>query len=90
MKPAWRNVLQHRSEADKIGVSIDCDMAPVGELNVVAELVREGVIIWIDRAALTHLVVKRQGGRPFHPNVDVYRLTAKGIALCDAEGIERK
>lgn len=92
MPEAWRDVLSARSVRDKIGIAIDCDLAPVGELNVVGELVREGIIEWIDRACVPHLgtfhLDTGEVRRGF--NCDVYRLTPKGIALCDANGIKRQ
>ena len=87
----WRKVLSARSVKDKIGVVIDCDLCPVGELNVVAELVREGLIEWIERACLRHLGVGTPDGKLIRRgvNADVYRLTPKGIALCEANGIKQ-
>jgi hypothetical protein len=99
MKPEWRRILEHRSALDKIGIAIDCDLADPATLPVIADLVCEGIIVWIDRTVLTQLVVAdrqtrkpsmTQSGYMRRPNVDVYQLTEKGIALCDAEGIRRK
>jgi hypothetical protein len=89
---SWRRVLSKRSVLDKIGIAIDCDLAPVGELNTVSELVREGIIAWIDRACLGHLaaVMPATGEVRRGINFDLYRLTEKGIAHCDANGIKRK
>lgn len=86
MKDEWRRILQHRSVKDKIGIAVDCDLAPVGDLNIVTDLVREGIITFVERAALLHLVIKGRRG----VNADIYRLTPKGIALCDSNGIERQ
>jgi hypothetical protein len=91
----WRKVLSARSMKDKIGVAIDCDIAPVGELNIVSELVREGILVWIDRACLPQLGLKapaKLGGELLRRglNADIYRLTPKGVALCDAYGIKRQ
>jgi hypothetical protein len=87
----WRRVLSNRSTRDKIGIAIDCDLAPVGELTTVAELVRAGLIEWIDRTCLAHLGTRNTETGEVRRciNADVYRLTEKGIALCDAHGIER-
>lgn len=89
MKTEWRHVLEHRSTADKIAVAIDCDLAPVGDLPTIAELVREGIIEWIDCTRLVRILIIAEG-RPVFPNFDVYRLTAKGVMLCDAEGIAQR
>lgn len=52
---------------------------------------------WIDRTVLMHIAVLKDGrpqmtksGTVRRPNVDVYKLTTKGIALCDAEGIKQQ
>jgi hypothetical protein len=89
MKPEWRRILQHRSVKNKIGIAIDCDVTPAGDLPIVSELVREGIMVWGDRAFLRHVAVVTIDGVPRRGvNADVYYLTPKGIALCDAEGIE--
>jgi len=85
-----RRVLSCRSTGDKISVPIDCEIAPVSLLPVVSMLVREGVMVWIDRCSLQHLVVtSKHDGRQWHPNVDIYKLTARGIALCEWNGIKQ-
>jgi hypothetical protein len=91
LKPGWADMLKHRSVDDKIGVAVDCDLAPVGELAVVAELVREGIMQWIDRAWLGHLAVQNADGshRRRGVNCDIYKLTEKGIALCEQHGIKQ-
>ena len=93
--PAIRAVLSARSVKDKIGIAIDCDLAPVGELAVVSELVREGMLVWIDRTVLSHqAVVDRNDPTPRppvrHPNVDVYQLTPKGVEFCEQHGIKQR
>jgi hypothetical protein len=91
MKAEWHRILQHRSIKNKIGIAIDCDVAPAGDLNIVAELVREGIMVWGDRAFLAHVGVVTVDGVPRRGvNADVYYLTPKGIALCDAEGIKQR
>jgi hypothetical protein len=84
-----RLILERRSVRNKIAIAIDCDMLPVGTLPAVTELVRAGIIVWIDRGLLRQFVaVNRQTGeRRIGINCDVYLLTPAGIALCDAEGI---
>jgi hypothetical protein len=77
-----RKVLAHRSVKDKIAVPLDCRLCPVGLLPVVSELVREGYLRWIDRGNIHHLVAVKNGIR-FPVFVDVYQLTAAGVALCD-------
>jgi hypothetical protein len=93
MKPEWRPFLELRSVKDKIGVAIDCDVAEPGDLNIISELVREGIIVWIDRTVLSHLaIVNKQTGtlERLWVNADVYQLTLKGIALCNAHGIRQR
>lgn len=93
MKPEWRPILELRSVKDKIGVPIDCDIAEPGELNIIADLVREDIIVWIDRAVLRHLVViDERGVKPprIGINADIYQITLKGIRLCDDNGIKRR
>lgn len=93
MKPEWRPILELRSVKDKIGVPVDCDMVNPGDLNIISELVREGIMVWIDRAVLRHLVVldKKNAGSPrIGINADVYQLTLKGIKLCDENRIVQR
>ena len=90
MTPEVRAVLEARSVRDKIAVAIDCDVAPVGQLNIVAALVRDGVLVWIDRTTLPHVGIQTPDGRVRLANVDVYQLTSKGIALCNANGIKQR
>lgn len=88
----WRKVLEARSVKDKISVAIDCDIAPVGSLNTVAELVRDGYMVWIDRAVLPLQVVFADHDKlpRIGVNADIYKLTDKGVALCEAEGIAQR
>ena len=92
MKPEWRRVLEKRSVKDKIAIARDCELLPVGDLNIISELVREGMIVWIDRTILRHLGVLRESGELVRIGVsaDVYQLTTKGISLCRAEGIPQR
>lgn len=95
MKPEWQRFLSRRSTMDKVAVCIDCDLCDPADLPVIAELVREGIVTWIDRTLLMQVAVRNRdgsfqmtkSGMVRRPNVDVYKLTEKGIALCDAEGI---
>jgi hypothetical protein len=85
-----RSVLKARSVKDKIGVAVDCDLAPVGQLNTVSMLVREGMLVFIERAVLPHLAITDKANNFIrHPSVDVYQMTPACVALCDANGIER-
>jgi Ethanolamine utilization protein EutJ (predicted chaperonin) len=84
MPPDHRRVLGKRSIANKIAIAIDCDMCPVADLPVIAQLVRDGYIVWIDRCALEHV---RRTDTLQRLNVDVYQLTAKGAAYCDTNGV---
>jgi len=97
MKPEWRAILQHRSKLDKVGIAIEPDVTNAAMQSTADELVREGIIVWIDRAVLTHMIAATPDGKPMmrggklrHPTVDVYMLTAKGIELCDANGIKQR
>lgn len=92
MPDAWRSVLSCRSVKDKIAVAIECDLAPVDMLPAVTELVRDGYMVWIDRATLMHLVVQNTKTGEIRRGVpcDVYQLTEKGVALCDANGIKQQ
>lgn len=93
MKPEWRPFLELRSVKDKIGIEIDCDNAAPGDANIIVELVREGIIVWIDRATLEHLAVfdsKIGKYRRFGIRADIYQFTLKGIKLCNENGIERR
>lgn len=91
MKPDWHRILDLRSKKDKLAIAIDCDMAEPGDLNIVTELVREGIIVWIDRSMLHHLgaLNEKTGETKRGINVDVYQLTLKGIKLCNENGIEQ-
>lgn len=90
MKPEWRKVLERRSVRDKIAIAIDCDIAETDSINAVAELVREGYMVWIDRSALPMVVISKASGKSrYGVNSDIYLLTPKGVELCDANGIER-
>lgn len=82
-----RRVLKARSVKDKIGIAVDCDLCPVGDLSVIAELVRLGLLVWIDRCALHHL---RRGDTGERLNVDVYQLTTAGVAYCDQHGVKQQ
>lgn len=73
----WREVLEHRSVRDKIGIPCSCAMCPPGTLNVVSELVQQGYLVWLDRAVVSELNVF----------ADVYLLTPRGKSLCEDEGI---
>lgn len=89
----WRRVLENRSVKDKIGIARDCELCPVDDLPIVAELVREGVIVWIDRAVLPLAVISLldDDRKPrIGVDCDIYQLTTMGIALCRAQGIKQK
>lgn len=94
MKPEWRKFLEARSVKDKIGVAIDCDIAQPGDLNIVTDLVQEGIIVWIDRALLPHVGWFKDGAPPVlvrrGVNADIYQLTLKGIKLCNENGIKQR
>ena len=90
----WFGVLQHRSVKDKIGVPINCAVADPADIPIIAEMVRAGVMVWIDRsmawAKVRHRDLPNSEGQRIEFPVDIYRLTDKGIALCDEHEIERR
>lgn len=71
-----RNLLALRSMRNKIGVEVRRTPRTVEAIRV---LVDRGYMFWIDRAIVTELQIY----------ADIYRLTAKGIALCEAAGIAK-
>jgi len=88
MRETWKSVLQCRSVGDKLCVPRDCELCPVGLLPVVSEMVREGVMVWIDRQLFE---ARLNGAQQFsHFECDVYQLTTKGIKLCRKHGIEQR
>ena len=84
----WKPVLQCRSVADKICIPRDCELCPVDDLSAISEMVREGVVRWIDRS----MFQARINGAPelSHFQCDVYQLTLKGIQLCNENGIKQR
>lgn len=90
MTPRVRSLLSHRSKKDKIGIAIDCELCPVGDLNIVSLLVREGYLVWLDRTVLQHVVAIGEHGARVNVAVEVYQLTPKGVALCDRHGIKQR
>lgn len=89
LSEAWRRILSLRSVADKIAIAIDCRLADVEALPTVARMVKSDIIIWIDRATLPMFALYGSGHVQFGIACDIYQLTEAGIALCDANGIER-
>ncbi len=89
MKPEWRHILELRSVKDKIAIPVDCELLDPGDLNIVAELVREGMMIWIDRTVLRQIALlnKHTGQTIIGIMCDVYQFTLKGIQLCNENGI---
>ena len=89
----WLDILKHRSVADKIAVPINCAMVDPKDLPLIAAMVREGVLFWLDRIMMWAMV--RHRDLPNRPPqriefpVDIYKLTDKGIALCDEHEIEQ-
>lgn len=88
LKPEWRHILECRNTEDKLAIPVDCDIAIPGDFNFVAELVREKLMVWIDRTRLPMIMLdKNTGELRFGINVDVYQLTLEGIKLCNDNGI---
>jgi hypothetical protein len=91
LKPEWRPFLELRSVKDKLGIAIDCDIADPADMPIITEMVREGIIVWIDRACLPIIAINKETGKPrFGINSDVYQLTLKGIRLCNEHGIRQR
>jgi hypothetical protein len=78
--PQVHRVLERRSTLDKIAVPRSCVVLHHEDLPAVSWLVREGYMVWIDRAVLTELWI----------DCDIYRLTEKGVALCQGNGIAQR
>lgn len=89
----WFDVLKHRSEGDKIALPINCAMAEPGSVTIVGDMVRGGVLVWIDRATVRakvkHADLPNEPARPIQFPVDIYKLTDLGIAICEENGIEQ-
>lgn len=90
----WIPLLKCRSIADKIAIPRDCELCPVDDLPAIFEMVRDGVVVWIDRTMFqarisTHGQPPNQTTPFTHFQCDVYQLTTKGIALCREHGIEQ-
>jgi len=90
MKPEWLDMLQSRDGRDKVAIAIDCDVADPGSLNIVSELVQEGIMVWVKRTVLP-FELRRPGQDVINIgiNADIYRLTNKGVILCIENQIER-
>jgi hypothetical protein len=88
MNETWRRILEHRSVADKFCVPRDCELCPVDDLPAVSEMVREGVVRWIDRQTFQGRINDSPKRVAF--DCDIYQLTLKGIKLCNENGIERQ
>lgn len=80
----WANVLRHRCTADM--VAIPCDGPPI--LTDVEAMERDGIIVRRGRQPYS-VPVLRPGGTKDNAILlcDLYRLTPKGVALCQAHGI---
>lgn len=87
---SWRKVLSCRSAKDKIALAIHCAIAPVEDRPAVTDMVRQGYIVWIDRAQLPMAVITESGEVILPLTCDIYLLTPKGTTLCDKNGIGRR
>jgi len=88
MNPAWRRVLACRSTADKFCIPLDCELCPVDDLPVISELVRAGIIRWIDKQRFRARI---NGAIQYsYFDCDIYQLTLKGIKLCNDNGIKQQ
>ena len=74
---AIQRILKCRSVMDKIGVEVQHRLKE--DDLAITELVERGMMEWIDRTMF------------YRPALlcDVYKLTQRGIELCDQEGIRR-
>lgn len=78
--PELRKLLACRSKRDKIAVPCSCRLAPPWAYPLVSRLVREGYLVWLDRAEVSELRLV----------CEIYLLTPKGVSLCDSLGIPRR
>lgn len=74
-----RKVLMCRSTRDKVAIPCSCKLAPPWAYPVISQMVRDGLLVWLDRAHVTEYGVL----------CEIYLLTPKGIKLCEQEGIEQ-
>lgn len=79
-----RRVLSHRSERNKIAIAISCRLCAVKDLSIIALLVRNGYLVWLDRTLLPYPI----NDQTVYIAADVYLLTPKGVAFCDEHGIK--
>lgn len=86
----WLAILYCRSTRDKIAIPIDCDIADPKSIPVIAEMVRDGYMTWLDRSLLPVAAITKGGKIIPAINCDIYLLTPKGTALCDKHGIKQK
>jgi hypothetical protein len=88
LSKAWREILQHRSTADKFCIPLDCELCPVNDLPIISEMVQEGIIRWIDRQTF-HARINGAPHLSFF-DCDIYQLTLKGIKLCKDNRIDQR
>lgn len=86
----WRAVLECRSTKDKIALPRHCELAPVDDLPLVAAMVREGYLTFLDNADLPMAAKLADGSFIVPINCDIYMLTDLGVALCDKHGIKQR
>ena len=87
MKDEWGDILKHRSVADKFCVPRDCELCPVDDLPIISEMVREGIVVWIDKQ-LFHARINNAPELSYF-ECDIYQLTTEGIKLCNENGIKQ-
>jgi hypothetical protein len=77
LSPERRTILECRSVLDKFAIQVGYPDGPIS--NEIKRMIEEGLCVWIDNAVVSELKVR----------CNVYALTQKGVALCEAHGIGR-
>lgn len=87
----WREILAHRSVADKVAIPRDCELLEPGDLPAITSMVQAGVLEHNDTATLPFVILHRDGRKnTVGVSCDIYRLTADGIELCERNGIKQR
>lgn len=79
-------ILQCRSMRNKIVIALNSGVNPRTK-KALEELVRWGIVVWVDKAALPYVAVVAGKGDAEPIVADIYLLTPRGVRLCEREGI---